>query len=95
MGETRGILHQPLRGNQLYSDLYGVYTDVLHYLTAAHKENATKGETAKFTIIEPPSNEKFRPQRRRKRKPSDYTDKRANNPAESEEIRIVAITKIV
>jgi hypothetical protein len=52
-----------------------VYTEVLHNLTAVLKESAAKGETAKITITEPPSNEEFREQRRRTRKPSDDADK--------------------
>jgi hypothetical protein len=54
-----------------------MYTEVLHDLTAVLKESAAKGETATITITEPPSNEEFREQRRRKRKPSDDVDKRA------------------
>jgi hypothetical protein len=56
MVETRRNLHQYLKGKQLYSTLYGVYTEVLHDLTAVLKESAAKGETAKITTTEPPSN---------------------------------------
>jgi hypothetical protein len=37
-----------------------MYTEVLHDLTAVLKEIATKGEAAKITITEPPSNDEFR-----------------------------------
>jgi hypothetical protein len=94
MGKPEGFSTSH-RGNQLYSTLYGVCTEMLHHLMVILEGNATKGEAAKFTFIEPLSKEKFREQRQRKRKSSDDTDKRARNPAESEEDRIVAITKIV
>jgi hypothetical protein len=58
---------------QLYRALCGVYTEVLHDLTAVLKESAAKGETAKTTITAPPSIEEFREQRR----PTDDADKRA------------------
>lgn len=54
---TRRNLHQPLKGKQLYSALYGVYTEVLHDLTAVPQESTAKGETAKTTITEPLSDE--------------------------------------
>jgi hypothetical protein len=60
----------------LYSALYGVYTEVLRDLTAALKESAAKGETAKITTTESPSNEEFPEQRRRKRTPPDDSDKK-------------------
>jgi hypothetical protein len=69
MAETRRNLHQLLKGKELYSALYGVYTEVLHDLASVLKESAAKGETAKTTITEPPSSDEFRGERRRKRKP--------------------------
>jgi hypothetical protein len=45
MGETRRNLHQLLKEKQLYSALYGVYTEVLHDLMAVLKESAAKGES--------------------------------------------------
>jgi hypothetical protein len=63
---------------QLYSALYAVYTEALHDLTAV-----LKGETAKTTITASLSTEEFREQRRRKRKPTDDTDKRARRPTTS------------
>jgi hypothetical protein len=73
--ETRRNLYQLLKEKQLQ----GLYTEVLHYLTAVLKErSADQGETAKTTITEPPSNEEFREQGRRKWKISDDTDKRTN-----------------
>jgi hypothetical protein len=36
-------------GKQLHSALYGMYTGMLHDLTAVLKEGAAKGETAKTT----------------------------------------------
>jgi hypothetical protein len=60
MGETRRNLHQLLKGKQLYSALYGLYTEVLHDLTAVLKQSADKEEIARITITELPSNEEFR-----------------------------------
>jgi hypothetical protein len=77
MAETRRDLHQLLKGEQPHSALYGVYTEVVHDSTAVLKETAAKGETAKITITEPPSNEEFRELRRRKRKPPDDAAQRA------------------
>jgi hypothetical protein len=54
MAETRRNLHQ-----LLYSALCGVYTEVLHDLTAVLKESAAKGETAKTTITARLSIEEF------------------------------------
>jgi hypothetical protein len=54
---------------------------VLHDLTAVLKKSTAKGETAKVTITEPPSNEKFREQKRQKLKPSDDADKSTKKPA--------------
>jgi hypothetical protein len=65
MAETMRNLHQYLKGKQLYSALYGMYTEVLHDLMAVLKESAAKGETAKTTTTNPPPNEEFREQRRR------------------------------
>jgi hypothetical protein len=42
MADTRRNLHQRLEGKQLYSALYGVYTEMLHDLTAVIKESAAK-----------------------------------------------------
>jgi hypothetical protein len=80
MADTRRNLHQLLKGKQLYSALYGVYTEVLYDLTAVLKESAGEGETADTSITGPPSIEEFREQRRRTRKPTDDTDKRAKKP---------------
>jgi hypothetical protein len=55
-GEKRS-LNQFLNSRELYSALYGVYTEVLHDLTAVLRESADKGETATITTTEPPSNE--------------------------------------
>jgi hypothetical protein len=78
MAETN--VDQLLKGKELYSVRYGVYTEVLHSLMAALKEGAVKGETAKTTITETSSIEEFREQRRRKQKPTDEVDKRAKKP---------------
>jgi hypothetical protein len=59
--ETRRNLHQLLKGKQLYSALYAVYTEVLHDLTAFLKESTAKEETAKNTITEPLSEEFRKP----------------------------------
>jgi hypothetical protein len=59
MAETRRNPHQLLKGKQLYIALYGVYTEVVHDLTAVLNESAAKVETAKITTTEPPSNEVF------------------------------------
>jgi hypothetical protein len=83
MAEAKRNLHQLLRGKQLYSALSGEYTEVLYDLTAVLKGSAAKGETAKTTIISPPSIEEFREQGRRKRKPKDEADKRAKKPTTS------------
>jgi hypothetical protein len=72
-----------LKGKQLYSALYGVYTEVLHDLTAILKDSAAKGETARTTITASLSIEEFREQSRRKRKPTDNADKRAKKPTAS------------
>jgi hypothetical protein len=77
IAETRRNFHQFLKGKQLYSALYGVYTEVLHDLTAVLKENAAREEAAKTTITGPPSIEEYREQRSRKRKPTDYAHKTA------------------
>jgi hypothetical protein len=75
MADTRRNLHQLLKGKQLYSStLYGVYTEVLHDLTAA-----AKGETGKTTITAHLSIKEFHEQRRQKQKPTYNTDKRAKN----------------
>jgi hypothetical protein len=50
MADTRRNGHQLLKGKQLYSALYGVYTKVLHDLRAVLKESAAKGEKTKTTI---------------------------------------------
>jgi hypothetical protein len=83
MAVTRRNLHQLLKGKQLYSALPGVYTELLHDLTAVLKDSAAKGETAKTTITAPPSIEEFREQRTRKRKPTDDADKSAKKPTTS------------
>jgi hypothetical protein len=67
--DTRRNLHQFLKGKQLYSALHGVYTEVLHDLTAVLKESVAKGETDKTTITAPPTIEEFRERRRPKLKP--------------------------
>jgi hypothetical protein len=79
MAETRRNLHQYLKGKQLYSTLYRVYTEVLHDLPAVLKESAAKGETAKITITEPSSNGEFCKQRKRNRKPPDNSDKESRS----------------
>jgi hypothetical protein len=71
MADTRRNLHQLLKGKQLHSALHGVYTEVLHDLTAVLKGSDVKGQTAKATITASPSIEEFREQRRRKRKPTN------------------------
>jgi hypothetical protein len=48
----------------VYSALYGVYTEVLRDLMAVLEESAAKGDTAKITTTEPPSNKEFCEQRR-------------------------------
>jgi hypothetical protein len=83
MAEIMRNLYQFLKGKQLYSALYGEYTEVLHDFTAVLKESGDKGETAKITTTEHPSNEEFREQRRRKRKPSDDANKITKKPATS------------
>jgi hypothetical protein len=83
MSDTRRNLHRLLKGKQLYSALYGVYTKALHDLTAVLKQSAAIGETAKTTITTPPSIEEVREQRRRKRKPTDDADKRVMKPTTS------------
>jgi hypothetical protein len=80
MMDTRRNLHQFLKGQQLYSALYDVYTEVLHDLTAVLKESDAKGETVKTTIIAPPSIKEFHEQRSRKRKPTNNADKGAKKP---------------
>jgi hypothetical protein len=55
MADTRRNVYQLLKGKQLYSALYGVYTEVLQVLTTVLKESAAKGETAKTTITALPS----------------------------------------
>jgi hypothetical protein len=74
---SRRNLYQLLKGTHLYSALYGVYTEVLHDWTAVLKVSTAKGETAKITITETPSNPEYRQQRRGKRKPRD--DKETRN----------------
>jgi hypothetical protein len=59
MADARRNLHQLLKGKQLYSDLYGVYREVLHDLTVVPIESATKVEAAKTTVTAPPSSEEF------------------------------------
>jgi hypothetical protein len=83
MADTRSNLQQFLKGKQLYTSLYAVCTEVLPDFTAVLNESAAKGETAKTTITEPPSKEKFRKQSRRKREASDDADKRTKKPATS------------
>jgi hypothetical protein len=77
MADTRRNFHLFLKGKQLYSALYGVYTKVLHVLTAVFKDSAAKGETAKATITAPLSIEEFCNQRRQKQKPAHDANKRA------------------
>jgi hypothetical protein len=60
MADTMRNLHQLLKEKQLYNALYGMYTEVLHDLTAVLKEIAANREAAKITITEPPSNDEFR-----------------------------------
>jgi hypothetical protein len=62
--DTKRNLHQLLKGKQLYSVLYGVYTEVLYDLTAVLEESTTEEETAETTFTGPPSIEKLREQRR-------------------------------
>jgi hypothetical protein len=76
MARTRRNLQQLLKGKQLYSTLYGVYTEVLHDVTAVLEESAAEGETTKTTITAPSSIEEFRERNRRKRKPTDDADKK-------------------
>jgi hypothetical protein len=83
MAETRRNVDQLLKGKQLYSVTYSVYTEALHDLTAALKESAAKRESAKTTITATSSTEEFREQRRRKRKSTDDADKRAKKPTTS------------
>jgi hypothetical protein len=83
MADTTRNLQQLLKGKHLYSALYGVYTEVLHDLTAVVEESAFKEETPKTTITAPPSIEEFREEERRKRKPTDDADKRPNKLAKS------------
>jgi hypothetical protein len=83
MAGTRWTLHQLLKGKQLYSALYGMYTEVLHDLIAVLKECAAKRETAETTITAPPSIEEFHGQIRRKWKPTDDADNRAKKPTKS------------
>jgi hypothetical protein len=64
MAHTRKNLYQLLKGKQVYSTVYGVYTEVLHNLKAVLKEDTTKWETAKNTITAPLSIKEFREQRR-------------------------------
>jgi hypothetical protein len=75
MSETRRNLHQFWKRKQLY----GVYTQVPHDLTAVLEESAAKRETAKPTITEPLSNEEFQERRRRKRKPLGNAVKEPRN----------------
>jgi hypothetical protein len=60
MVDTRSNLHQLLKGKQLY----GVYTEVPHNLTAVLKQSASTEETAKTTVTAPLSIEEIREQRR-------------------------------
>jgi membrane carboxypeptidase/penicillin-binding protein len=57
MAEIRKKLCQLLKGRQLYSDLYDVYTEVLHDLTAVLKKSVVKGKAANTTLLN------FRPMR--------------------------------
>jgi hypothetical protein len=83
IADTRRNLHQLLKGKQLNSSLYGMYTEVLHDLTVVLKGSAAKVDTDNTTITAPPFIEEFREQRRRKRKPADAADERAKNPTTS------------
>jgi hypothetical protein len=83
MEVTKSNLHKLLKGEELYSALYGMYTQVLHDLKAVVKESSSQGETAKTTITAPPSIEEFPKQERRKRKSTDDADKRIKKPATS------------
>jgi hypothetical protein len=56
---------------------------VLHDLTAVLKKSTAKGETAKVTITERPSDEKFREQKRQKLKPPYDVVKKTKKPATS------------
>jgi hypothetical protein len=76
MAEIRRSLHQLLQGKQLYSSMYGVYTEALHDLAAVTTETAAKGETAKTTIPAQPSIEEFRA---KKRKAKNYRRRRQNS----------------
>jgi hypothetical protein len=71
MAENRRNLHQLLKWKQLYGALYGMYTAVLHDLTAVLNESAAKGETYKTTITAPPSMAEFHQQRIWKQKHTD------------------------
>jgi hypothetical protein len=53
MADARRNLHQVLKGKQLYSTLYGVYTEVPQDLTAVTKESASEGERAKTITMKP------------------------------------------
>jgi hypothetical protein len=64
MADARKNFHHLLKGKQLYSTPYGVYTDVLHNFTAALKDSATKGETANTSINASPSTVEFSEHRR-------------------------------
>jgi hypothetical protein len=79
MSEIRRNLHQFLKVKQLY----GMYTVVPRDLMSVLKDSAAKGEAAKPNITEPPSNEEFHEQRRRKRKPLCNSNKRTKKPAAS------------
>jgi hypothetical protein len=79
MADTTRSLSQALKGKQLYSALYAVYTDVLHNLIAVLEESADRAQS----ITAPPSIKTFRGQRGRKRKLTDDTNKRAKKPATS------------
>jgi hypothetical protein len=83
VANTRRNLHQLLKGKQMHSVLYRVYTEVLHDLTAVLKEGAAKGETAKTIITAPPSIKEFHEQRRRKQKHTDDVDKGVKGPTTS------------
>jgi hypothetical protein len=80
MAETARNPNELLKGKQVYSSLYGVYTEALHDMPAVLKGSAAIEETAKTAITAPPSIEEFREQRRQKRK---LKDKRAKNPTTS------------
>jgi hypothetical protein len=49
--DTRRNLHQLLKGKQLYSALYGVYTEALHDLTAVLKESTAKGKQPRPQLL--------------------------------------------